>query len=88
MLCQDDATPGEFYSSDVYANTNLWNWTIQLMYVNDLLLIVWHVSHTWYGCWTIKSLEEAEVLYNGFTVSHRCIADPLIIARTLHVSYL
>jgi hypothetical protein len=31
---------------------------------------------------------EAEVLYDGFTVSHRCIAALLIIARPLGVSLL
>jgi hypothetical protein len=35
MLCQDDIAPGEFYSSNVYANTNFQDKAIQLMYVND-----------------------------------------------------
>ncbi len=33
-------------------------------------------------------LVEAEVLYDGFTVSRGCIAAPLIIARPLGVSLL
>ncbi len=40
MLCQDDVAPGEFYLSNMYANINLYNWIIQLMYVCDHLLIV------------------------------------------------
>jgi hypothetical protein len=40
MLFQDYVAPGKFYSSDVNANTDLWDWTIQLMYVYDQLLIV------------------------------------------------
>ena len=35
MLSQDDVAPGEFYSSNVYANTNLDDYEIQLMYVYD-----------------------------------------------------
>ncbi len=37
---------------------------------------------------SLKALVEAEVLYDGFTVSSRCIAALLIIARTLGVSLL
>ncbi len=61
------------------------------MYVYGQLQIVislsGHVSQAWYGCWTIKAkalLEvEAGVLYDGFTVSRRGMAAPLIIARSL-----
>jgi hypothetical protein len=38
------------------------------MIINDCYIIKWHASHDWYGCWTIKALVEAEVLYDGFTV--------------------
>jgi hypothetical protein len=62
------------------------------MYVCNQLLITISSSgmgsHAWYGCWTIKALVEAEVLYDGFTVSCGCIAAPLIIARPLGVSLL
>jgi hypothetical protein len=33
--------------------------------VNDLYKIKQHGSHAWYGCWAIKALVEAEVLYDG-----------------------
>ncbi len=56
--------------------------------INDRYIIKQHGSHAWYGCWTIKALVEAEVLYDGFNVSHRCIAAPSIIARPLGVSLL
>jgi hypothetical protein len=56
--------------------------------INDCYIIKWHGSHAWYGCWTIKALVEAEVLYDGFTVSRGCIAAPLIIARPVGVSLL
>ncbi len=55
---------------------------------NDCYIIKQHGSHAWYGCWTIKTLVEAEVLHDGFTVSRGCIAGPLIIARPLGVSLL
>jgi hypothetical protein len=61
------------------------------MYVSDQLMIVIsssHGSHAWYGCWNIKALVEAEVLYDGFTVSRGCIAAPLITARPFGVSLL
>ncbi len=51
-----------------------------LQSIPDCYIIKQPVSHAWYGCWTIKALVEAEVLYDGFTVSCRCIAAPLIIA--------
>ncbi len=35
-------------------------------------------SHAWYWCWTIKSLVEAEVLYDGFSVGCGGIAALLI----------
>ncbi len=53
---------------------------------NDLFIIKQHGSHAWYRCWTIKALVEAEVLFDGFTMSCGCIAAPLIIARPLGVS--
>ncbi len=78
-----------FDSSNVHAkylglgtSTHVCFWSI-----NDHYIIKRHGSHTWYGCWTIKALVEAEVLYDGFTVSHGCIAAPLIIARPLGVYY-
>ena len=40
------------------------------MIISDRDIIKRHVSHAWYGCWTINaSLVEAEVLFDGFTVS-------------------
>jgi hypothetical protein len=59
--------------------------------VCDQLLIIISSSGmvaSLYGCWTIKALVEAEVLYDGFSVSRGCIAVPLIIARPLGVSLL
>ncbi len=56
--------------------------------IPDCYIIKRHVSHAWYGCWTIKALVEAEVFYDGFTVSRGCIAVPLIIVRPLGVSLL
>jgi hypothetical protein len=58
------------------------------MIISDHYIIKQHVSHAWYGCWTIKALVEAEVLYDGFTVSHGGIAAPLIIARPLLCLYI
>ncbi len=79
-----------FNSSNVHAkylglgtSTHVWYWSI-----NDHYIIKWYSSHAWYGWWTIKALVEAEVLYDGFTVSCRCIAALLIIARPLGVSLL
>ncbi len=79
-----------FDSSNVHAkyfglgtSTHLCFWSI-----NDCYIIKRHGSHAWYGCWTIKALVEAEVLYDGFTVSLGCVAAPLIIARPLGVSLL
>jgi hypothetical protein len=34
--------------------------------INDPYIIKQHGSHAWYGCWTIKALVEAEMLYDGF----------------------
>ncbi len=56
--------------------------------INDSYIIKHHGSHARYGCWTIKALVEAEVLYDGFTVSRGCIAAPLIITRPFGVSLL
>jgi hypothetical protein len=39
-LCQDGVAPGEFYSSNMYANTIFLDWALQLMYVCDQLLII------------------------------------------------
>jgi hypothetical protein len=76
-----------FDSSNVHAN--FLDWALQLMYVHDqLMIIISSSSMEAYGCWTIKALVEAEVLYDGFTVSHGYIAAPLIIARPLGVSLL
>jgi hypothetical protein len=33
-----------------------------LLSITDCYIIKRHVSHAWYGCWTIKALVEAEVL--------------------------
>jgi hypothetical protein len=33
--------------------------------IYDLYIIKQHGSHAWYGCWTIKALVEAELLYDG-----------------------
>jgi hypothetical protein len=32
------------------------------MIISDRYIIKWHISHVWYGCWTIKALVDAEVL--------------------------
>jgi hypothetical protein len=63
--------------------THVCSWSI-----TDCYIIKRHGSCAWYGCWTIKTLVEAEVLYDGFTVSCRGIAVPLIIARHLGVLLL
>jgi hypothetical protein len=47
----------------------------------DHFIIKQHGSHAWY-------LVEAEVLYDGFTVSHGGTAALLIIARSVDVSIL
>ncbi len=39
--------------------------------INDCYIIKQHGSHAWYGCWTIKALVEAEVLYDGFYCESR-----------------
>ncbi len=39
--------------------------------IPDCYIIKRHVSHAWYGCWTIKALVEAEVLYDGFYCESR-----------------
>jgi hypothetical protein len=55
------------------------------MIISDRYIIKRHVSHAWYGCWTIKALVEAEV-FDGFTVICGGIAAPLIIASLYCVS--
>ncbi len=79
-----------FDSSNVYANFfGLGTSThVCSQSINDCYIIKHHGSHAWYGCWTIKALVEAEVLYDVFTVSRGCIAAPLIMARPLGVSLL
>ncbi len=57
------------------------------MIISDCYIIKRHVSHAWYGCWTIKALVEAKVLYDGFTMSCGGIAALLIIARPLQCLY-
>jgi hypothetical protein len=58
--------------------------------INDSYIIKQHGSHTWYECWTIKALVEAEVLYDGFycesrvhssTVNHSQTSRCLIINK-------
>ncbi len=92
MLCQDDIAPGEFLLLLcechflffwLGTSTHVCSWSIA-----DRYIIKRHGSQSWYGCWTIKALVEAEVLYDEFTVSRGCIAAPLIIARPLGVSLL
>ncbi len=63
-------------------STHVCSWSI-----TDRYIIKWHISHTWYGCWTIKALVKAEV-YDGFTVICRGIAAPFIITRCLVSFYL
>jgi hypothetical protein len=68
--------PGEFHCSNVHANCL--DWALQLMNVCNQLLITISSSVVvlaWYGCWTIKAVVEAEVLYGGCTVSRGCIAE-------------
>jgi hypothetical protein len=56
--------------------------------INDRNIIKQHGSQTWYGCWIIKALVEAEVLYDGFYCESWVHSIPLIIARPLSVSLL
>ncbi len=39
--------------------------------IPDCYIIKRHGGHAWYGCWTIKALVEAEVLYDGFYCESR-----------------
>ncbi len=65
MLCQDVIAPGEFLllqcayqlSFGLGPSTHVCSWSI-----TDCYIIKQHDSHSWYGCWTIKALVEAEVL--------------------------
>ncbi len=90
-ICQDDIAPGEFWLLQcacqlffgLGTSTHVCSWSI-----NDCYIFKQHGSHAWYGCWTIKALVEAGVLYDGFTLSRGCIAVPLIIARLLGVLLL
>jgi hypothetical protein len=64
MLCQDDIVPGEFFLLQC-ACQFFWTGHInpcKFMINYDCYIIKRHVSHAWYGCWTIKALVEAEVL--------------------------
>ncbi len=66
MLGQDDIAPGEFCSSNVYANTSFrirQFFSCMFMIISDPYIVKWHGSHAWYGCWTIKALLEAKVLW-------------------------
>ncbi len=66
MLCEEDVAPGEFFTPQMCmpfffglgTSTHVCSWSI-----TDHYIIKWHVSHAWYGCWTIKALVEAEVLW-------------------------
>ncbi len=89
MLCQDDIAPREVLLLQcacqflgLGTSTHVCVWSIA-----DHYIIKRHCSYAWYGCWVIKALVEAKV-YDGFTVSFRGIAAPLIIARPLGVSIL
>ncbi len=65
-VCQDDVPPGKFLliqcacqlSFRLGTSTHLCSWSI-----TDHYIIKWHVSHAWYGCWTIRALVEAIVLW-------------------------
>jgi hypothetical protein len=55
------------------------------MYVHNQFLIVIikrHVSHAWYGCWSIKALVEAEVLYDGFYCESRVHSSAIDHSQT------
>ncbi len=71
----------QFVGLDNSTHVCLWS-------VTACSIIKRHGSHTWYGCWTIKAVEGAEVLYDGFTVSLQGIAAPLIICQTFTVSHI
>ncbi len=81
MLCQDDIAPREFFPCAYHfvwlgTSTHVCSWSI-----TDRYIIKRHGSHaSWYVCWTINALVEAEV-FGGITVIGRGIAVPLIIAR-------
>jgi hypothetical protein len=58
------------------------------MIISDYFIINWHVSHAWYGCWTIKALGEAEVLYDGFTMSYGGTEAPFDHCLTFTVPHI
>ncbi len=62
-----------FDSFNVHANYffGLGTTHVCLQSINDCYIIKQHGSHAWYGCWTIKALVEAEVLYDGFYCQSR-----------------
>ena len=49
------------------------------------LVIKRHDGYSWYRFWTIKSLVEAVVSNDGFSVICRGTVAPLIVARPLFV---
>jgi hypothetical protein len=90
MCCQDDVAPKELLL--IHAACQFLDVAFQLMYVYEQLMIVelscGMVATLGMGAGPIKALVEAEVSYDGFTVSRGGIATPLIIARPLGVSLL
>jgi hypothetical protein len=51
--------------------------------INDNYFIKHHGSHAWYGCWTIKPLVEAEVLYDGFYCELRVHSSTIDHSQTV-----
>ncbi len=90
LLYQDDVAPGEFLISNVHANylfglgtsTRFCSWLI-----TDHYIIKQHVSHAWFGCWTIKALVEAEVLW-WFSSDLRGHSKPVDHCQTFNVFIL
>jgi hypothetical protein len=50
--------------------------------IPDCYIIKRHVRRAWYGCWTIKALVEAEVLYDGFYCESRVHSSAIDHSQT------
>ncbi len=90
MNCQDDVAPAEFWLIQcacqlffgLGTSTHVCLWSITYCYI-----IKRHGSHTWYGCWTIKALVEAEVLWCLYceSLGHSSAIDHSQIFRCLNI---
>ncbi len=58
------------------------------MIIRDHYIIKWHVSHAWYGCWTIKALLEAEVSCDGFFCETRGNSSSMNHCQAFTVSHI